>query len=109
MTIDYRYKAEVVGVYDGDTIRCNIDLGFGVWLYDQRIRLRGIDAPEVRGPEREEGLRTRDWLRAKVELQTYKDKQGKYGRWIADVFIGGQCINELLVHLALAEATDYGA
>ena len=38
----------IVKVVDGDTVDVDIDLGFGVWLRKQRIRLVGIDTPESR-------------------------------------------------------------
>ena len=38
----------MVKVVDGDTVDVDIDLGFGVWLRKQRIRLYGIDTPESR-------------------------------------------------------------
>ena len=42
----YEFKCKLVKVVDGDTIDIDIDLGFGVWLQKQRIRLYGIDTPE---------------------------------------------------------------
>jgi micrococcal nuclease len=88
----YEYRAYVRKVYDGDTITVDFDLGFGVVLKSQKIRLLRIDAPEVRGVERPEGLKSRDALRDLignkwVQIKTYKDKKGKYGRWLADVFV----------------------
>ena len=44
----YEYKCMVVKVVDGDTVDVDIDLGFGVWMRNQRIRMYGIDAPESR-------------------------------------------------------------
>lgn len=44
----YQYKCKVVNIVDGDTIDVDIDLGFGVWLQNERVRLEGIDCPEVR-------------------------------------------------------------
>ena len=41
----YEYKCKVVKVVDGDTVDVDIDLGFGVWLRKQRVRLVGIDTP----------------------------------------------------------------
>ena len=87
----YIYRAVVVRVYDGDSIRVNIDLGFGVWLKDQAVRLLGIDTPEVRGSEREEGIKVRDFVRGEIEdekviLKSYRDKKGKYGRWLGEIF-----------------------
>ncbi len=42
----YTYKAEVARVVDADTFLLTIDTGFDNWL-DSRVRLRGIDAPEI--------------------------------------------------------------
>ena len=44
----YEYKCKIVKVIDGDTVDVDIDLGFGVWLHKERIRLYGIDTPESR-------------------------------------------------------------
>lgn len=99
----YRYKAVVRSVYDADTIRCDIDLGCKVWLHNEPLRLYGIDAPELRGFEREDGLMARDWLRkrlpegAEIIIDTKKDSKGKYGRWLAVVHLDGENLNEKLV------------
>ena len=110
----YHYSAFVSEVYDGDTITCMIDLGFGVFLHDQKIRLIGIDAPEVRGKEKLEGIKTRDWLRNKIKgrnvilnTEIAKGKKGKYGRWLATVYDGGININMRMVELGLAEKAEY--
>ena len=44
----YEYRARVIKVIDGDTVDVDIDLGFGVWLKDERVRIMGIDTPESR-------------------------------------------------------------
>ena len=44
----YQYKAKITRIIDGDTVDCDIDLGFKVILAKQRIRLFGIDTPESR-------------------------------------------------------------
>ena len=46
----YTYLARVTKVYDGDTLTCDIDLGFNMWMRAQKIRLADIDAPELVGP-----------------------------------------------------------
>lgn len=106
----YEYRAIVVDAYDADTMRADIDLGFGVWLKNQSIRWLGIDAWEVRGEEREDGLVARDRVRElildkEVILKTYKDDKGKYGRWLAEVYTGstvmlewGNSINQKLIN-----------
>ncbi|MEA3371849.1 MAG: thermonuclease family protein [Campylobacterota bacterium] len=108
----YHYRAEVVSVYDGDTITANIDLGFHVSLTKEKFRLYRINTPEVRGDEKEQGIISRDWLREKilgkkVTLVTYKDKKGKYGRWLADIWLDGVCLNDELVKEGLAEYKEY--
>ena len=88
----YVYRARITKVYDGDTITADVDVGLGVWVHGQKLRLYGINTPEVRGEEREEGLKARDFVLLKVPIgsevvvRTYKDTKGKYGRWLADVF-----------------------
>jgi micrococcal nuclease len=108
----YTYKAKVVKVYDGDTITVNIDLGFGIEMQEQKVRLLNINTPEIRGEEREQGLISRDRLKERildkeVILKTYKDKKGKYGRWLAEVFIEEENLNEWLINEGLAKRVDY--
>jgi len=110
----YEYKATVTRVYDGDTITVNIDLGFHIQMQKQTIRLAGINAPEIRGNTRARGLESRDWLRRqilgeKVTLKTIKDRKGKYGRWIAEVYLPGQhrSINTQMAISGYAVLTEY--
>ena len=112
----YEYRAKVIKVYDGDTITVEVVLGFGVYKTEV-LRLNGIDAPELRGEERPYGLVTRDKLRElimdqEIIIKTYKDKKGKYGRYIADVYIeqpeiGIVCVNDWLVENKLAVYQQY--
>lgn len=104
------YKAIVVSHYDGDSWRLNIDLGFGSWLMNQRIRLYGIDTPEIRGEERQEGLISLDVVRewcpvgTEVLLESYKDRSGKYGRWLGTIWLkdSEKSINTRLIEEGLA-------
>lgn len=59
----YVYQAEVVRVYDGDTVFMDIDLGFRIVLHNEPLRLWGVDTPEVRGEEKERGIEVRDLVR----------------------------------------------
>ena len=104
----YQYKAIITDVYDGDTVTADIDLGFDIWRRNERLRLFGIDAPEVRGEEREQGLLARDALRERlvgreVTICTIKDKTGKYGRYLVRIFDKGRLINLWLVRVGHAE------
>lgn len=99
--IMYQYEAKIIDVYDGDTVTAIVDLGFLV-SQEMKLRLYGIDTPELRGPERDEGIIVRDILREKilnkeVIINSYKDKQGKYGRYLANIILDGEDINQWLV------------
>ncbi|WP_299128286.1 thermonuclease family protein [uncultured Winogradskyella sp.] len=101
MDFQYQYKAKIIDVYDGDTITAQVDLGFLV-SREMKFRLYGIDTPELRGEERPEGLKVRDILRGRildkeVVIYSYKDKQGKYGRFLANIFLEGEDINQWLI------------
>lgn len=107
----YVYKAKIASHYDGDSWRLDIDLGLGNWKINQRLRLYGIDTPEIRGEERPEGLislnAVEEWcpVGTEVYLETYKDKSGKYGRWLGIVWpIGWDVsVNDRLISEGLAE------
>ncbi len=116
----YYYAAHVIDVYDGDTITVNLDLGMGVWRHNQRIRFWKINTPEVRGPEREEGLRVRDFVRdllldKDILLRTILDKRGedrtgKFGRLLGEILLeddNGKIINinKLLLQTGRARLT----
>ncbi len=113
----YFYRAEVVSVYDGDTCHVNIDLGFNTKLMNEKIRLSGINAPELRGDEREKGLASRDFLRKlilnkEIFLETEKDRKGKYGRYLGTIWFkneNGEYVNAnaLLVEKGLAIYKKY--
>jgi micrococcal nuclease len=76
-------------VVDGDTVDVDIDLGFGVWMRKERIRVLGIDTPESRTRDKTEKIYgnlakefVKDFLPigSKQTLVTEKDKTGKFGR-----------------------------
>lgn len=97
----YHYRAVVQSVYDGDTCTVDLDLGLNSWIRGEKIRLHRINAPELRGAEREAGLRSRDFLREQIEgkavvIETIKDRKGKYGRYLGEVWLEldtGETIN----------------
>lgn len=98
----YTYKAYVVSVYDGDTITVDIDLGFDVHLKGLKVRLYGINSPEIRGETKALGIISRDALRNRIFnkdiiLHTIQDKQEKYGRWLGRVEITDEDINKWMV------------
>ena len=87
----YTYNALITEVYDGDTVTAVIDLGLKISV-TEKLRLLDIDAPELRGSSREDGVKARDYLRRlilgkEVVISTVKDKKGKYGRYLATIFL----------------------
>ena len=103
----YTYKARCTSVFDGDSVTVDIDLGFKHWMLGQKIRLFGINTPEVRGSDRLDGLIARDRLRELIEgrdiiLASHRDRAGKYGRWLGTIYIDNININKLLLEEGLA-------
>lgn len=104
----YYYKAFVTKVYDGDTVTVDIDLGFGLQLNKQVLRLSNIDTPEIRGDERFDGIISKNIvsdliLGKSVMIKTDKDTKGKYGRWLAEIYIDDLNVNEYLINEGYAE------
>ena len=92
----YEYRCKVARVVDGDTVDVDIDLGFGVWLHKERVRLYGIDTPESRTRDLEEkkyGLIAKKQIKSFMPvgsiqtLVTVKDKTGKFGRILGKFLI----------------------
>lgn len=104
----YDYKAKVQRVVDGDTVDLDIDVGFHMRAL-VRVRLVGVDTPEVYGPNAcEEGKEasafTKDLLPEGQDVIVTTQKTGKYDRWLAIIELpDGRCINDLLI----AEGWEY--
>jgi micrococcal nuclease len=113
----YHYQAHITAVYDGDTVTADVDLGLHIWTRGEKLRLHRINAPEVRGEQRTAGLLSRDFLREQVldkdvVIETIADKKGKYGRYLAEIWLENAAgewanINDLLVQSGHAEYHDY--
>lgn len=98
------YEAFVRSITDGDTIRVDIDLGFNQWTINASVRLAGLDAPEIHGIERPEGLKSKEWLKlqlpenTRIFIQTMKDSREKYGRYLATIYlVDGTNLNEKIL------------
>jgi len=95
----YEYRAKIIKIVDGDTVDVDIDLGFGIVLSDERVRIAGIDTPESRTRDKEEkkfGLaaksRVKQLLGKTCVLKTQinkngEDMKGKFGRILGDFSI----------------------
>jgi micrococcal nuclease len=106
----YEYKAYVNKVVDGDTVDVDIDLGFGIVLTDERVRIMGIDTPESRTSNKVEKIfglaaknRLKELLGKTTILKTQiardgEDMRGKFGRVLGDfVAEDGRLVTEILI------------
>ena len=101
----HEYKCKLLRVIDGDTIDVDIDLGFGVWLQKQRIRLYGIDTPESRTSDDTEkvyGNAAKNFLIKWTEggdltIKTHKDAKGKFGRILGEIWTFDTNINKKMI------------
>tara|TARA_B100000519_G_scaffold185856_1_gene181381 strand:- start:581 stop:1030 length:450 start_codon:yes stop_codon:yes gene_type:complete len=113
----YEYKCNVVKVVDGDTVDVDIDLGFGIWMKDERVRIMGIDTPESRTRdlvEKKFGLAAKEKLTELLQgtpvLKTQinkdgEDMKGKFGRILGDFIVddgyggyeNGSLVTEIMI------------
>lgn len=115
----YEYKALINRVVDGDTVDVDIDVGFGIWIKDERVRIMGIDTPESRTRdlvEKQFGLASKERLKELIpegSIQTLKtevdkdgeDAKGKFGRILGDFLVAGHRVTEILIDEG--HAVDY--
>jgi len=85
----YYYKGLVTYVVDGDTYDILVSLGFDQYSLI-RFRLFYYNTPEVRGEEREEGLRVKqkvvDMMEGK-EVIIRSVKKGSFSRYLAEIWV----------------------
>lgn len=127
----YQYSAIIQKVVDGDTVSIDIDLGLSVWLHDEKVRLYGVNTPEVYGvkkgsPEWDKGNLASEFVKANLKemdtiiIETIKDRKEKYGRYLGIIYfridpsviegltnirhIGDfYCLNDILIGKGLAD------
>lgn len=88
----WNYRAHCYRVVDGDTYDVAIDLGFNIY-HKIRLRLKGVDTPEVFGPTAsEEGKKAAEFVKGLIEnkdivVTTYKAQPSTFNRYEADVMV----------------------
>ena len=110
----YEYRVKVLRVVDGDTVDVDIDLGFGVALANERVRIMGIDTPECRTSddiEKQFGLLAKQRVEQLLPVGSHHvlhshDFKGKFGRILGDIEVlpSNLKLTEILLseHLAVA-------
>ena len=103
----YIYKCKILNVVDGDTIDIELDLGFNIKM-KERVRLIGVDTPEVYGPNAEPAGQVasqfvKEWLEKRqknndmFEYHSIKyDAKDKYGRSLGYIYWKGGYVTECL-------------
>lgn len=101
----------VARVIDGDTVVCDLSLGYGVWLMARPVRLAGIDAPELPTPE---GIAAKRALESMVSespsilfFPDSRERKDKYGRFLGRL-VGKEDFAPALVRLGHARPYDGG-
>lgn len=91
----YEYNATLSYWVDGDTCDVDIDLGFGVVLRDQRVRLQGITVPDLRTKDEDEkraAQLTLNYCKSRIPegkkciIKTKKEGKVKNGRILAELY-----------------------
>jgi|TARA_B100000959_G_C14973467_1_gene620645 micrococcal nuclease len=97
----YEYKCKILRIIDGDTVDVDIDLGFGIWMHKERVRMMGIDTPESRTRDKVEkkfGLASKKRLKDMLPVGSAQilktqiardgeDAKGKFGRILGDFIV----------------------
>jgi micrococcal nuclease len=116
----YHYKAEVLSVYDGDTVTLMIDQGMKHFAR-VKVRMVGINTPEIRTKDLEEkkrGYEAKEYLRSRIEGKTvivHTQKKGKFGRWLGVLWAYdesaeelGESLNDEMIRMGHAVAYNGG-
>ena len=110
----------VIKVYDGDTITVASPLDGArccsppPLMYRFRVRLRGIDTPEIKGGSSDEkalAVIARDALSAQIlgkEVELRNLGTEKYGRILADVYLNHVHMNQWMLDQGYANPYDGG-
>jgi micrococcal nuclease len=108
---DYTYRAVVRRWVDGDTVHVDIDLGLRKWAHDEPLRLLGVNAPD-RKPLK---AKATAWMvdaappGTAVVVRTYLDEEDRYGRLLAEVWLGDLLLNTALIAVGLGQPYAGGA
>lgn len=101
--------SKVISIYDGDTLRVNIDSFPDIVGKHIRIRIKGIDAPEIKGKCQREidlAIMARDYLRNAINQSSHIElrniERGKYFRIVGELYIDGENISNNLINRKLA-------
>ena len=100
----YEYKCKILRIVDGDTVDIDIDLGFGMWMHKERVRMMGIDRLASKA-RLKELLPTGSIQILKTEIdKSGEDKKGKFGRILGDFILEDKRATDILIEEGYAVA-----
>lgn len=114
MTRDaYWRKCRVERVIDGDTCDLSVDLGYRLTT-EQRIRLLGVDAPEMRGDEAARGMTAMLYVEGWFAMHAHQfsrwpymvrtEKSDSFGRYLGMIeCLEGHVLNDDIVQYGYAQ------
>ena len=117
----WTYRCKLRKVVDGDTVDVDIDLGFGIWQMNERVRIMGIDTPESRTRDKIEkkfGLAAKAKLKSLLGKTTVLkttinkkgvDMKGKFGRVLGDFLQNDKSVAKIMCETGHAVAYFGGA
>ena len=117
----WTYRCKLRRVVDGDTVDVDIDLGFGIWQKNERVRIMGIDTPESRTRDKVEkkfGLAAKAKLKSILGKTTVLkttinkkgiDMKGKFGRVLGDFLQDDKSVAKIMCETGHAVAYFGGA
>jgi len=91
-TIPHPGNFRVVRIIDGDTL-----VAIGADQLELTVRLRGIDAPERDQPHGHQATNALISITESKEINMANVAKGKYGRYVADIFVNGLSVNQEMV------------
>ena len=109
------FPARILRVVDGDTLDVEIDQGMHTRRIE-RLRLLGVDTPEMRGPERTAGAAAKAWVEQWIAATppsewpylVRTEKADVFGRYLSLVWrsiTGSELTADLLPHLSAGPGT----
>lgn len=96
----YQYALKNISVVDGDTLKADLDLGFGVILASKKIRLEHVNCPEKDTMEGKDAT----WFTESVVLGepsvivvVKNHREDKYGRILGTIMIGDKSLADEII------------
>ena len=95
---------DIASVYDGDTFKVNIDDWPSIIGENTSIRIKGVDTPELRAQcsaEKTLAQQAKQFTQHSLEqaktIELKNIERGKYFRLLADVYVDGENLADLLI------------